>query len=103
MARLIVVSNRVASPDQGVPTGGLATGVLAALSGPGGGLWFGWSGKTQIAPSLEPTEQEKDGIRFATIDLPVANFDAIATDRYGRCIIIFQVLFATTRRSSKRT
>ena len=76
MARLVVVSNRVAVPDQSVPAGGLATGVLAALSGPERGLWFGWSGKTQESPSLEPTEQEKDGIRFATIDLPAANFDA---------------------------
>jgi trehalose 6-phosphate synthase len=76
MARLIVVSNRVATPDQSVPAGGLATGVLAALSGPEGGLWFGWSGKTQESPSLEPTEQEKDGIRFATIDLPAASFAA---------------------------
>jgi len=76
MARLIVVSNRVAIPDRNVPAGGLATGVLAALSGPETGLWFGWSGKTHETPSLEPTEHEKDGIRFATIDLPVDNFDA---------------------------
>src|ERR1700677_3025828 len=76
MARLIVASNRVAIPDQSVPAGGLATGVLAALRGPGGGVWFGWSGKTQESPSREPTEQEKDGVRFVTIDLPTANFDA---------------------------
>ena len=76
MARLIVVSNRVAVPDQSVPAGGLATGVLAALSGPDGGVWFGWSGKTHESPAVEPKEQEKDGIRFVTIDLPTTNFDA---------------------------
>jgi trehalose 6-phosphate synthase len=76
MARLIVVSNRVALPDQSVPAGGLATGVLAALRGPDGGMWFGWSGKTHESPPIEPNEQEKDGIRFVTIDLPSANFDA---------------------------
>jgi hypothetical protein len=37
MARLIVVSNRVALPDQKAPTGGLAVGVLAALKGAEGG------------------------------------------------------------------
>jgi trehalose 6-phosphate synthase len=75
VARLIVVSNRVASPDQ-TSSGGLAVGLLAALHGPDGGIWFGWSGKTQEKPSLEPQVQEKDGIRFVTIDLPSDNFDA---------------------------
>ncbi|HEV7613260.1 MAG TPA: trehalose-6-phosphate synthase [Steroidobacteraceae bacterium] len=75
MARLIVVSNRVAHPDQGAPPGGLAVGVLAALHGPDGGIWFGWSGKTQEAPG-EPEIHEKDDIRFVTVDLPSASFDA---------------------------
>ena len=75
MARLIVVSNRVALPDQSLSPGGLAVGVLAALQGPDGGIWFGWSGKTQEVPG-EPEIHEKDGIRFVTVDLPSANFDA---------------------------
>lgn len=79
MARLIVVSNRVALPDQDVPTGGLAVGVLAALQGPDGGIWFGWSGKTEDTPADEPEVQEKDGIRFVTVDLPSAHFDAYYT------------------------
>jgi len=75
MARLIVVSNRIALPDQSTPAGGLAVGVLAALHGPDGGVWFGWSGKTQESPSTEPEIREKEGIRFVTIDLPSASFD----------------------------
>jgi trehalose 6-phosphate synthase len=75
MARLIVVSNRIALPDQSTPAGGLAVGVLAALRGPDGGVWFGWSGKTQESPSIEPEVREKEGIRFVTIDLPSASFD----------------------------
>jgi trehalose 6-phosphate synthase len=76
MSRLIVVSNRVALPDQLAPTGGLAVGVLAALKGADGGIWFGWSGKTEEVPSAEPVEVERDGIRFITLDLPAASFDA---------------------------
>ena len=76
MARLIVVSNRVALPDQVAPTGGLAVGVLAALRGAEGGIWFGWSGKTEEVPSTVPVEMERDGIRFITVDLPAASFDA---------------------------
>jgi trehalose 6-phosphate synthase len=46
MSRLVVVSNRVASPDDKKGSaGGLAVGVLGALKSTGG-LWFGWSGDT---------------------------------------------------------
>jgi trehalose 6-phosphate synthase len=76
MARLIVVSNRVALPDQAAPTGGLAVGVLAALKGAEGGIWFGWSGKTVEVPASEPVDIERDGIRFVTMDLPTASFNA---------------------------
>ena len=75
MPRLIAVSNRVALPDQGTPAGGLAVGLLAALKGLNGGVWFGWSGKTSANPSA-PATQEQNGIEFATIDLPSDSFDA---------------------------
>ncbi|HEX4500761.1 MAG TPA: alpha,alpha-trehalose-phosphate synthase [Scandinavium sp.] len=46
MSRLIVVSNRIAPPDDKKSSaGGLAVGVLGALK-VAGGLWFGWSGET---------------------------------------------------------
>ena len=75
MARLIVVSNRIAVPDQSMPAGGLAVGILAALRGPDRGVWLGWSGKTSESPSTEPEVREKEGIRYVTIDLPSASFD----------------------------
>ena len=76
MARLIVVSNRVVVPGHGSSAGGLAVGVLAALRSAEGGVWFGWSGKTQDEPNVAPEVHEKEGIRFVTIDLPTAGFDA---------------------------
>ncbi len=45
MSRLVVVSNRIAPPDNKGGAGGLAVGVLGALKA-AGGLWFGWSGET---------------------------------------------------------
>jgi trehalose 6-phosphate synthase len=75
MGRLVVVSNRVSVPGSESP-GGLAVGVLAALKGPEGGVWFGWSGNTSDTPAAEPEVREKDGIRFVTVDLPSAHFDA---------------------------
>ncbi|MGH8140643.1 MAG: alpha,alpha-trehalose-phosphate synthase (UDP-forming) [Steroidobacteraceae bacterium] len=50
-------------------------GVLAALQHTGG-LWFGWSGETSEAPSQTPDILTRGNIRFATIDLKPAEFDA---------------------------
>ena len=49
MKRLVVVSNRVASP-RGVKPGGLAMAMQGALR-ESGGLWFGWSGS--LAPRTD--------------------------------------------------
>jgi trehalose 6-phosphate synthase len=47
MARLVVVSNRVAIPDRNGTdsAGGLAV-VLRPILKRNGGIWFGWSGKS---------------------------------------------------------
>ena len=50
-------------------------GVLAALRHTGG-VWFGWSGETSEAPAEEPQVMTRGNIRFATIDLKTAEFDA---------------------------
>ncbi|MFW8635132.1 alpha,alpha-trehalose-phosphate synthase (UDP-forming) [Cribrihabitans pelagius] len=55
MGRLIIASNRTATP--GAPrAGGLVVALWDALSERGGGVWFGWSGDT--------TERETRGIRL---------------------------------------
>jgi trehalose 6-phosphate synthase len=70
MARLIVVSNRVAPITEGEPTaGGLAAGVLDALKQKGG-LWFGWSGEV-TNDEVFPAHMERSvgPITLYTIDL----------------------------------
>ena len=73
--RLIVVSNRVATParDQEV-AGGLAAAVIAALR-QSGGLWIGWSGKTTPGEPGPPRQHESGRIAYLTTDLPKAEFD----------------------------
>ncbi|WDS34622.1 alpha,alpha-trehalose-phosphate synthase (UDP-forming) [Pseudoxanthomonas sp.] len=74
MSRLVVVSNRVALPGQS-QTGGLATGLGAAL-GERGGLWFGWSGKTTRDNSGTLHEVSEGNTRYVTMDLSRADHDA---------------------------
>lgn len=75
MRRLVCVSNRISLPRRGAAPGGLAVGVLAALQNTGG-MWFGWSGETAEVPSAEPEVLVRGNVRFATIDLKPAEFDA---------------------------
>jgi trehalose 6-phosphate synthase len=71
--RLIVVSNRVALPDQ-TATGGLASAMRAALH-ERGGLWFGWSGKI-ARQTAEQVHRITDGpMEYATIDLSRVDHD----------------------------
>ncbi len=53
--RLIIASNRIASPGAERP-GGLAVALADALAERGGGVWFGWSGET--------VERETRGVRL---------------------------------------
>lgn len=75
MGRLVVVSNRVANPDQ-QQTGGLATALRAALTA-SGGIWFGWSGRT-VPDDTEPQEhrEERGNVVFATMDLRASELEA---------------------------
>jgi trehalose 6-phosphate synthase len=73
--RLVCVSNRISLPRRGPTPGGLAVGVLAALRHTGG-VWFGWSGETSEVPAEQPEVVTRGNIRFATIDLKPAEFDA---------------------------
>jgi trehalose 6-phosphate synthase len=73
--RLVCVSNRISLPRRGATPGGLVVGVLAALRHTGG-VWFGWSGETSDVPAEQPEVLTRGNIRFATIDLKPAEFDA---------------------------
>jgi trehalose 6-phosphate synthase len=71
--RLVVVSNRVAMPQQ-TSTGGLASAMDAALR-ERGGLWFGWSGKI-AGKTAGQVHRVKDGpVDYATIDLSRTDYD----------------------------
>jgi trehalose 6-phosphate synthase len=69
VSRLVVVSNRVAVPDdQPARAGGLAVGLREALT-THGGIWFGWSGKTTATSATEPRIIERPPITYAVVDL----------------------------------
>ncbi len=68
MGRLVVVSNRVQSPDSAPAAGGLATAMHAALQ-QSGGMWFGWSGETSEGDVGDAWVREHEGITYATVDL----------------------------------
>jgi trehalose 6-phosphate synthase len=74
LSRIVAVSNRVADPAQGKAPGGLAVGVLAALS-QSGGLWFGWNGKLGSGIYSAPAVAEHGRITYATFALNRALFD----------------------------
>ncbi len=73
MARLVVISNRVAVPEKSARAGGLAVALKAALKR-NRGLWFGWSGKVVAKPSVSQSS-EHDGISYVTVDLAKADHE----------------------------
>ena len=73
MSRLVVVSNRVALPDQ-PQSGGLAVALQAALDETGG-LWFGWSGRIASGQSGELHEEHRGDIDYVTLDLSQRDHD----------------------------
>ncbi|NUU68235.1 alpha,alpha-trehalose-phosphate synthase [Enterobacteriaceae bacterium BIT-l23] len=74
MSRLVVVSNRIATPDdRKCSAGGLAVGILGALKS-SGGLWFGWSGET--GDEEAPLQQETSGnITWASFHLSEQHYE----------------------------
>ncbi|HFZ8993088.1 TPA: alpha,alpha-trehalose-phosphate synthase [Citrobacter freundii] len=73
MGRLVVVSNRIAPPDNKGGAGGLAVGVLGALKA-AGGLWFGWSGET--GNEEEPLKKVTRGnITWASFNLSEQDYE----------------------------
>lgn len=76
MSRLVVVSNRIAPPDDKKSSaGGLAVGVLSALrAAPSGGLWFGWSGETGDE-SAGLQIQTRGELQWATFNLSETHYE----------------------------
>jgi trehalose 6-phosphate synthase len=77
MARLVVVSNRVADPRKAA-AGGLAVALGDALA-TSGGLWFGWSGQITDpgqGADAPPKLQRAGPVTLATVDLTQADHDA---------------------------
>jgi hypothetical protein len=74
MGRLVVVSNRIAPPDDKKSSaGGLAVGVLGALKA-AGGLWFGWSG--EISDEEKPLKKVTRGnITWASFALKEKDYE----------------------------
>jgi trehalose 6-phosphate synthase len=74
MGRLVVVSNRIAPPDdKKASAGGLAVGVLGALKA-AGGLWFGWSG--EVSEEEKPLKKVTRGnITWASFALKEKDYD----------------------------
>lgn len=74
MGRLVVVSNRIAPPDDKKSSaGGLAVGVLGALKA-AGGLWFGWNG--EISEEQKPLKKVTRGnITWASFALNEKDYD----------------------------
>ncbi|WP_313449288.1 trehalose-6-phosphate synthase, partial [Atlantibacter hermannii] len=74
MSRLVVVSNRIAPPDdKKASAGGLAVGVLGALKA-AGGLWFGWSG--EIGNEDQPLKTvSRDNITWASFNLSEQDYE----------------------------
>lgn len=73
MARLVVVSNRVAVPKAGARAGGLEVALRSALK-QHPGIWFGWSGRA-ASKGLETKTIEADNISYVVTDLPKEDYD----------------------------
>lgn len=69
LARLVVVSNRVAMPRERLSrAGGLAVALREALQAQGG-LWFGWSGEVSEQAAAEPRHARQGRVDYAVLDL----------------------------------
>jgi trehalose 6-phosphate synthase len=75
LARLIVVSNRVAVPSHkgADQTGGLAVAVGALLKR-NPGIWFGWSGKVADADNIAINTIEHGDISYVVTDLAESDY-----------------------------
>jgi trehalose 6-phosphate synthase len=80
LARLVIVSNRVASPRERVArAGGLAVALRGTLERYGG-IWFGWSGEIGETSSTSPRVVSAGEVTYATVDLSRADHQEYYVD-----------------------
>jgi trehalose 6-phosphate synthase len=76
LAKLVIVSNRVALPgDRALKAGGLTVALKQALDAVGG-MWFGWSGEIASGPPAEPKIVDDGRVAYATLDLAPEEHEA---------------------------
>jgi trehalose 6-phosphate synthase len=74
LARIVVVSNRVAVPSaEGTRAGGLEVAIRSYLKRHRG-LWFGWSGRIAAKGDVAIREVESGGVTYITTDLTRADY-----------------------------
>jgi len=75
MARVVVVSNRVAVPNRDGATraGGLEV-VLRSFLKRNDGVWFGWSGRTVAKGEEQVRELTHSGVTYITTDISRGDF-----------------------------
>ena len=75
MARLIMVSNRVAVPSRGNPNyaGGLAVAVRSLLKR-NSGIWFGWSGAVPVDEEVTIRTIRQGGFSYVVTDLTAPDY-----------------------------
>jgi trehalose 6-phosphate synthase len=83
--RLVAVSNRVGPVKGAAAAGGLAVGLVEALT-ERGGLWFGWSGKTAGSAHSRVRTEQIDDITLATLDLGQSDFDGHYNGFSNNCL-----------------
>jgi trehalose 6-phosphate synthase len=75
LARLIMVSNRVAMPSRGDPNyaGGLAAAVRSLLKR-NSGIWFGWSGTAAVDQEVTTRTIQQGRFSYVVTDLATADY-----------------------------
>lgn len=85
-SRLVIVSNRVADPDQDGQAGGLAV-ALDEIFRVRRGLWFGWSGQVRRDADGRPARNRRaENVDLATLDLTPREYQDCYLGYANRCL-----------------
>lgn len=85
MSRLVVVSNRVGPVKDTARAGGLAVALVDALKARGG-IWYGWSGRTDPSADTRIAMQSTGNLTRATLDLTEADYQDYYNGFANRCL-----------------